>query len=125
MLEILLLIGLIVLVVVLISASRRKRELTEVQTSIAREEYKQKRKPVVHTQSNQEIYDALGKIKELLYQGVLSNEEFETEKKRILSGSGDREPVASSANQGNASDPLADLGESEIIGELARRGYRA
>ena len=84
MLEIILLIGLIVLVIVLISASRRKRELTEVQTRIAEEEYKRVRKPRAQAQNPQDKYDALSKIKLLLDQGVLTAEEFEKEKKTIL-----------------------------------------
>ena len=102
MFELMLLIGLIVLVVVLIGGSKRKRELTEVQTKIAKEEYKRIES---HGQSDKERYDALGKIKEFLDQGVLSTEEFEAEKKRILSGadSPPPEPDTQSNRVGNLS----------------------
>jgi len=125
MLQTILLIGLIALVVVSISGSKRKRELTDIQTKLAEAEYEQKRKPAVQNLSSHERYDALGKIKELLDQGVLTPEEFEKEKSTILSNAITTAQSIARGHIGTNADPVSNLSEDKIIRELEKMGYMA
>ena len=120
MLEIIVLVAVIILVVVSIKLINGKRDLNETRSLIEQEKYKAMKKPE-SANTNTDKYVALEKIKALLDSGVLTEDEFQSEKKSILAGI--KTNLSGPSQQVN-NDPVSALTQGEIIDELSRKGYR-
>lgn len=117
--ELLLLIGLIVLVVVIIGAVRKKSTLTRIQTQIAETEYRHKRQAQQAAPDRLARYTQLEKITALRDQGSLTQAEFDAEKRAILAATPPRIQAAAPTVD------AASLDDDEIVQALAERGYQA
>jgi competence protein ComGC len=81
MLFVILLIALIILVCVIISATNRSKKLTNAQIRALEQQQAERAQSQAPTEDR---YDQLAKLKKLLDEGVLSTEEYDRERARIL-----------------------------------------
>lgn len=81
MLIVILLIALIVLVCVVISATNGKKKLTDAQLRALEQQQAATSQPQAPPEDR---YDRLTKLKKLLDDGVLSQEEYDRERQKIL-----------------------------------------
>lgn len=95
---------------------------TEVKPKLT-EQAQQAQKParqLPSAQSNTSRYEDLAKAKELRDDGILTEEEFQAEKKRILSGVSSAIKTGVSVSPSPSARPDTD----ELVAELERLGYR-
>jgi hypothetical protein len=85
MLEVIFLVALIVLVCVVISTMRRSRDLTDLHIEQAKKQGGASQPPPPML-PKEDKYDRLIKLKKLLDEGVLTKEEFDREREKILGG---------------------------------------
>jgi len=82
MLSVIFLVALIILVCVVISTMRRSRDLTDIHIEQAKKQASASPPPPMLPKEDK--YDRLIKLKKLLDEGVLTQEEFDREREKIL-----------------------------------------
>ena len=123
--EFILLIGLIVLVFFVIGMVRRKNTLADLQIQASKTPPPKPAKPTAQQLTLSDRYQLLERLQKLKVGGTLTEEEFATEKQRILDSTSPTVPPLAKHTPADAPPgPEARPDIPQLIAQLARHGYQ-